>query len=56
MTAAVAPLRLAIVGVGWAGSKQVMSVRELADNRLHVACLVDPDAAFLATRSKELGV
>ncbi len=56
MTAAVAPLRLAIVGVGWAGSKQVMSVRELADNRLQVVCLMDPDAAFLATRSKELGV
>ena len=50
------PLRLAVVGVGWAGTKQAQSVRELDDQRLEVVCLVDPDAEFLATRSKELGV
>lgn len=58
---AIRPLRLAVVGVGWAGHRQAESVAELnmgaeEDRRLEVVCLVDPDAAHLATRSRELGV
>jgi predicted dehydrogenase len=56
VTTAASPLRLAVIGVGWAGSRQTESVRELASHKLEVVCLVDPDADFLATRSKELGV
>ena len=50
------PLRLAVVGVGWAGSKQTQSVRALDGSRLQVVCLVDPDAEHLAARSRDLGV
>ena len=53
---AVAPLRLAVVGAGGAGTRQAESVRELGDGRLHVTCLVDPDTDFLAGKSRELGV
>lgn len=56
MTSGASPLRLAVIGVGWAGTRQTESVRELGSDKLKVVCLVDPDADFLAARSKELGV
>ena len=48
-------LRLAIVGVGWAGEHHVAGVRELG-SKLEVTCLVDADAAFLESKSAELGI
>ena len=48
-------LRLAVVGVGWAGEHHVLGARELG-RKVEVACLVDADAAFLAEKSRELGV
>lgn len=48
-------LRVAVVGVGWAGTRHVRAIRELAGS-LQVACLVDPDAEHLAAKSVELGV
>jgi 1,5-anhydro-D-fructose reductase (1,5-anhydro-D-mannitol-forming) len=51
-----AALRLAIVGVGWAGTRQTESVGELGDGTLQVVCLVDPDVDHLTDRSKVLGV
>jgi predicted dehydrogenase len=56
VTSGASPLRLAVIGVGWAGTRQTESVRELGSDKLKVVCLVDPDADFLAARSKELGV
>ncbi len=50
-------LRLAIVGVGWAGTRQVQAIRELgAVSRIEVECLVDSDADHLAAKSAELEV
>ncbi len=54
-------LRLAIVGVGWAGTRQAQAVQELADaeksgGNVEVVALVDNDADFLAEKSAELGV
>lgn len=48
-------LRLAIVGVGWAGTRQAQAVAELGQG-VEVTCLVDHDAEFLAAKKKELGV
>ena len=48
-------LRLAIVGVGWAGEHHVGGVRELG-RKLGVSCLVDADAEFLASKAAELGI
>jgi predicted dehydrogenase len=48
-------LRLAIVGVGWAGTRQVEAVRELG-RKVTVTCLVDADADVLRATSAELGV
>lgn len=48
-------LRLGIVGVGWAGTRQAQSVREL-DGTVEVVCLVDPDAEHLRVAAGELGV
>lgn len=52
---AVRPLRLAVVGAGWAGTRQTECAREVGE-RLQVVCLVDPDTEFLAGRAHELGV
>ena len=49
------PLRLAIVGVGWAGSRQIAAIDELGGDVV-VACLVDNDAAFLRQKAEEFGV
>jgi predicted dehydrogenase len=48
-------LRIAVVGVGWAGSRHVEAIREL-DRKLTVAALVDNDAGHLHTQSTELGI
>lgn len=49
------PVRLAVVGAGWAGSRQTEAVREL-DGLIEVACLVDPDEAHLRERCQALQV
>ncbi len=48
-------LSLAVVGVGWAGERQVQAVRELS-RKVQVECLVDPDTDFLRAKAAELGV
>jgi len=48
-------LRIAIVGVGWAGSRHVEAIREL-DAKLTVDCLVDNDADHLAAKAAELSI
>ena len=48
-------LRMAIVGVGWAGSRHVEAIRELG-RKVEAACLVDPDAEFLQDKAEELGI
>ncbi len=48
-------IRLAIVGVGWAGTRQAQAVQEL-DGVVQVTALVDNDADFLAAKAAELGV
>lgn len=52
-------MRIAIVGAGWAGERQVQAIRELAANGssdIEIACLVDNDPAFLASKAAELGI
>jgi UDP-N-acetyl-2-amino-2-deoxyglucuronate dehydrogenase len=49
------PLRTAIVGVGWAGTRHVEAIREL-NRKVVVECLVDNDAEFLVRKSAELSV
>ncbi len=48
-------LKIAVVGVGWAGSRQVQAVGELG-RKVEVCCLVDNDAEFLSEKRAELGV
>ncbi len=48
-------IHLAIIGVGWAGQRQVEAIREL-NRKAIVECLVDKDAAFLANKAAELGI
>lgn len=48
-------LGIAIVGVGWAGSRQVEAVRELG-GAATIACLVDNDADFLRQKAAEFGI
>jgi predicted dehydrogenase len=48
-------LRVAIVGVGWAGERQAHAVREL-ERKVAVTCLVDNDADFLHAKAGELGI
>ncbi len=48
-------LRLAIIGVGWAGERQVQAIREL-DRKVEVVGLMDSDADFLAEKAAELGI
>jgi predicted dehydrogenase len=48
-------MRLAVVGAGWAGERQVRAARELGRG-IEVACLADRDAAFLASKARELEV
>ena len=48
-------LRLAIVGVGWAGERQAQAVQELG-RKVRVECLVDTDADFLRAKAADLGI
>lgn len=48
-------LRLAIVGAGWAGERQLQAVRELG-RKISVTCLVDRDADFLAEKAAQYGI
>ena len=48
-------LRMAFVGMGWAGTRQVEAVAEL-DRKVEAACLMDTDEAHLKARSEELGI
>ena len=48
-------LRVAVIGVGWAGTRHVQAMSELG-RKLTVDCLVDNDAGFLAAKAEELGV
>lgn len=48
-------LRTAVIGIGWAGTRQVRAVRELG-RKVAVDCLVDSDAGHLASKAEELGV
>jgi predicted dehydrogenase len=49
------PLRLAIVGAGWAGRRQVEAAAELAGG-VEIVCLVDTDAEHLRATAAELGI
>ena len=48
-------LRIAIVGLGCAGTRQVEAIRELGD-RLTVAALMDTDTDHLAERAQTFGI
>ncbi len=49
------PLRLAVIGMGWAGSRQTEAAIELGRD-VEVVAVVDNDPAFLAERAIALGV
>ncbi|CAN5605269.1 hypothetical protein BH20CHL7_BH20CHL7_03720 [soil metagenome] len=49
------PIRLAIIGAGWAGRRQAEAVQEL-DGRFEVVCFVDPDVEHAAGVARELGI
>ena len=48
-------IQLAIVGVGWAGSRHITAIGELGE-KVQVSCLVDNDADFLREKSSEFAV
>ena len=48
-------LRIAIIGVGWAGSRQAQAIRELG-RKLTIECLVDNDPDHMATKARQLNV
>ena len=48
-------LGIAVVGVGWAGTRHVEAIREL-NRKVRVECLVDSDPDHLAAKALELGV
>jgi predicted dehydrogenase len=51
---------MAILGLGWAGTRHVEAVRELQEDGMApgvvVDCLVDQDAGFLEEKSRDLGI
>lgn len=49
------PVRIAVVGLGWAGSRQVEAARELGGG-VEIVALVDNDPDFLAERAATLGL
>jgi len=49
------PLRLAVVGAGWAGHRQAQAAAEL-DSAIEVTCLVDNDADQARIVAAELGI
>ncbi len=48
-------LRLAIIGIGWAGERQVQAIRELG-RTVTIECVVDNDPVFLRQKADELGI
>ncbi len=48
-------LKIAIIGLGWAGSRQVEAIRELGQ-KVDVTCLMDTDERYLAAKAAEFGV
>jgi predicted dehydrogenase len=48
-------LRLAIIGIGWAGERQVQAIRELG-RKVAIECIVDNDPEFLRQKAGELGI
>ena len=48
-------LRMAVIGVGWAGSRQIEAARELND-KIKVTCLVDTDNEFLHEKGAEFDI
>ena len=48
-------LRVAVIGLGWAGTRQVEAIRELG-RKLTVECLVDNEAEHVATKALALEV
>lgn len=53
-------IRVAIIGVGWAGERHVQAIRDLAASahgeKLRVTCLVDRDPAHLRQKAAELEI
>jgi predicted dehydrogenase len=48
-------LRLAIIGMGWAGERQAQAIRELG-RKVTIEAIVDNDPVFLRQKAGELGV
>lgn len=48
-------LNLAIIGMGWAGSRQLEASREL-NRKLQVTCLIDNDAEFLQQQAAKYNI
>jgi predicted dehydrogenase len=48
-------LRVAVIGIGWAGTRHVQAIGELG-RKVTVDCLVDNDASHLALKAEGLGV
>ena len=48
-------IKLAVVGIGWAGQRQIQAVAELG-NKVTVTSIMDNDAEFMAEKAKELGI
>ncbi len=48
-------VRMAVVGVGWAGSHHVEGARELG-RKVEVTCLVDRDPGHLKDRAEAFGI
>ena len=49
------PVRLAVIGMGWAGTRQVEAAAEIPRD-VEIVAIVDNDAEYLAERSADLGV
>jgi predicted dehydrogenase len=49
-------LRMAILGMGWAGTRHVQAIRELGGSATDIACIVDNDEAYLEAKGDELGI
>ena len=52
------PIQLAVVGVGWAGSRHAEAITELraSDDRIEIACFVDNDPERLEETASKYGV
>jgi len=48
-------MRIAVIGMGWAGTRQVEAIRELG-RKVTVECIVDNDAVFLTQKAEEFSV